>query len=137
MPGVAWSRRSTSTFTSWQEDPAYGEDAPLPRLASAQVAFSYAGALNGSSNCIYAMAYAADGSGTSLGYETITGELDGRTGSFVVHHTDQFTTSGVSAQFEVIAGSGTDQLSGISGRGSYQVGHGTSEWTWTFDYELG
>ncbi|HEV7722843.1 MAG TPA: DUF3224 domain-containing protein, partial [Iamia sp.] len=97
--------RATSTFTSWDEEPGFGDDAPLPRLAHAQVVFTYTGDIVAASEAHFAMYYRADGTGTAQGFELVTGTRDGEDGTFVVHHVDDFGADGVSSTFSVVAGS--------------------------------
>ncbi|HEX7133143.1 MAG TPA: DUF3224 domain-containing protein [Iamia sp.] len=122
---------ATTTFTSWDEEPGYGEDAPLPRLAHARVAFTYTGDIEATSEAHFAMYYAADGTGTSQGFELVTGTKDGEEGTFVVHHVDDFGGDGVTSEYSVVEGSGTGVFAGLAGSGSYQLGHGTKEWEWS------
>jgi hypothetical protein len=109
-----------ATFTSWDEDPSYDGDAPLPRLASATVAFTYEGDLQGTSTSRSVLAYGADGSGTGVGFEEFHGTLAGVEGTLVLRHEDVF---------------GADGVVGYTGSGGYEVGHGTSNWAWALDYE--
>jgi hypothetical protein len=122
---------ATSTFTSWDEEPGFGEDAPTPRLAHATVAFTYSGELEATSEARFSLYYGPDGSGVSQGYEIVTGSRGGEEGTFVVHHVDAFDASGVRATYSVVEGSGTGAFAGLSGSGSYELGHGTKEWDWS------
>jgi hypothetical protein len=122
---------ATSGFTSWDEEPGFGDDAPLPRLAHARVVFTYAGDLEATSEAHFALWYRADGTGTSQGLEVVTGTRDGEEGTFVVHHVDDFDAEGVRATCTIVEGSGTGAFAGLSGSGSYALGHGTTEWEWT------
>jgi hypothetical protein len=122
---------ATCTFTSWDEDPGFGTDAPLPRLATATVAFAYTGGLEATSEARFAMHYRADGTGTSHGFEMITGTRDGEEGSFVVHHLDTFGPDGVDSTWTVVEGSGTGAFAGLTGSGSAHLGEGTKEWEWS------
>lgn len=121
---------ATTTFTSWDEDPGFGEDAPTPRVAHAVVAFSYTGALEATSEARFALFYRSDGTGTSEGFELVTGTRHDQEGTFVVHHQDDFDADGVRATYFVVEGSGTGAFEGLAGSGSYQLGHGTKEWEW-------
>lgn len=121
---------ATSTFSSWDEEPGWGDDAPLPRVAHAQVVFTYSGDIEATSDARMVLHYAADGTGTGHGFELVTGTRDGEEGTFVLRHTDDFGPDGVSATFAVVEGSGTGAFDGLTGSGSYQLGHGTKEWEW-------
>ncbi len=125
----------TAKFTSWDEDPSFEGDAPLPRLAHATVAFEYQGDLNGTSTCYYVFSYGADGSGTAVGFEEVTGDLGGVGGTLVLRHEASFTAEGVETTWQVAPGASTGGLAGVTGSGGYTVGSGGSDWTWTLDYE--
>lgn len=122
---------ATSTFTSWDEEPGWGDEAPVPRLARATVAFTYTGDIEATSEAHFALYYRADGTGTSQGFEMVTGTRAGEEGTFVVHHVDDFTAEGVSSRYSVVEGSGTGPFADLAGSGSYQLGHGTEEWEWS------
>ena len=68
--------------------------------------------------------------------ERVSGRVNGRQGSFVYLHTATATGGSRSASWEVVAGSGTGELAGISGRIGIDIlpdgGHVV-----TLDYELG
>lgn len=122
---------STASFTSWDETPGFDQGAPLPRLATADVAFAYDGRLSGTSECHYVLHYGADGTGTALGFETITGALDGTDATLTVRHQCRFGPDGVTAELEAVDGTGA--LAGVDGHGTYQVGEGDTEWAWALD----
>ncbi len=127
---------ATMSFSSWDEDPGWGPDAPLPRLAQAVVAFGYDGDLAATGDCRYTLSYGADGQGTALGFETVTGTLGHRAGSFVLRHEAAFTATGVEVTFTVVEGSGTGDLAGIGGSGRCHAEHGSQASSWSLDYEL-
>ncbi len=122
---------ATCTFTSWDEEPAYGPDAPTPRLAHARVVFAYSGGFEATSEAHFAMYYRADGTGTSHGFELVTGTRDGEEGTFVVHHVDDFGADGVASTHTVVEGSGTGAFAGLAGSGTAHLGEGTTEWEWS------
>jgi hypothetical protein len=119
--------QTTMRFTSWDEDPAYGPDAPLPRLATAVVAFAHEGDLTGTSECRYVLRYAADGTGEGVGYEVVTTD----DGAVTLRHDARFTAEGVEADVTVVDADGTH--AGLRGTGRYAVGHGTESWPLVLD----
>lgn len=121
---------ATCTFTSWDEEPGWDDDAPLPRLAHAKVLFAYSGGIEATSEAHFAMHYRADGTGTSEGYELITGTRAGEEGTVVVRHHDVFGPDGVDSTHTVVAGSGTGAFAGLSGSGTAHLAEGTKEWEW-------
>lgn len=127
--------RGTATFTSWQEDPPYDGDAPLPRLAHARVAFAWEGDLTGTSTCEYAMRYGADGDGDSIGYEQVTATVDGRPATVVLRHQCRFAADAVETTWSIVGGTGTGALAGATGHGGFRAVHGEPRWSWTLDLE--
>lgn len=121
---------ATSTFTSWDEEPGWGDDAPLPRLAHAKVVFTHTGDIEATSEAHFALYYRADGTGTAHGYEMVTGTRDGEEGSFVLHHLDDFDPDGVTSTVTVVEGSGTGAFADLAGSGTHHMGEGTKEWEW-------
>jgi len=121
---------ATATLTSWDETPGFGPDAPLPRLAHAEVGFGYEGQLTATSVCHYVLSYGADGAGEGVGYETVTGRRGDEEGTFVLRHTTEFGPDGVTGEATVVDGSGTGAFAGLTGSSRYQIGEGTQSWEW-------
>ncbi|SFK24462.1 MULTISPECIES: DUF3224 domain-containing protein [Amycolatopsis] len=123
----------TNTFTmkTWDEKIVDGpEDGP--RFAHAHCTFDYQGLIEGSSVCDYLLYY--PGEGPAPGFERITGSVDGRKGSFVIRHEVGYSAHGVRGTFTVVPGSGTGELTGLSGVGTIE---GASEtMSYTFAYQL-
>lgn len=130
------SANATMSFSRWDEDPGFGPDAPLPRLAQALVAFAYVGDLVATSSCRYSLSYGPDGHGTALGFEAIDGTLHGVDGGFVIRHEATFTPDGVTLAFDVVDGSGTGGLEGITGSGTSVADHGSQASPWSLAYDL-
>lgn len=102
-------------------------------LTRTKVMQSYKGGISGLGVVEYLMCAGADGWSHFVGYECITGTVDGRVGSFVVEHVGVFSGEPRS-QWTVVPGSGTGALEGISGKGSYAANNGAMEVL--FEYEL-
>jgi hypothetical protein len=75
------------------------------------------------------------GSGAYVGFERIVGEVDGRIGSFVLHHTATASGAGHAVSWSIVPDTGTGGLEGIRGEAQIVVlpkgGH-----SMTLDYEL-
>ncbi len=127
---------ATMTTTSWDEDPGWGPDSPLPRLARADVSFAYEGDLVATSSSRAALSYGPDGTGTSLGFEVVEGSLHGVAGGFVLRHEDVFTTEEVRLTYSIEPGSGTGGLAGITGGGEAIARHGLEATPFTLTYDL-
>jgi len=132
----------TFTFTSWDEQPV-SETEGGAKLTRATVENRFSGTIEGTSTVAYVMSYQPDGTAVFEGYEQITGSVDGRSGSFVLQHTGRVTNADsptdfvVSCIWRVVAGSGTGELTGLSGSGGYTGRHGVTATPYTFDYALG
>jgi len=111
---------ATATFTveSWDEAP-WDEQADLPKLTRATVEKSLSGDLEGTSTTVWLMSYGADGSADFVGIERVKCTVGGRAGSFVLQHIGRFDDGAARASLVVIPGSGTGDLSGLSGEGSF------------------
>lgn len=130
-PMSTTSLTATASMASWAESPDHGPDAPLPRLAHAEVSFSYTGDLVAKSECNYSLSYARDGTGAATGFETITGQRDGEEGSFTLRHECRFHAEGVATDIAVVPGSGTGPFTDLDGSGHFDIGHAAESWEWT------
>jgi Protein of unknown function (DUF3224) len=70
------------------------------------------------------MGYDEAGSATFVGLERIVGTIGGKTGSFVLQHIGTFDGQVAKAQLLVVPGSGTRELGGLRGEGSFEAGLG-------------
>ena len=74
------------------------------------------------------------GSGVYVAVERVTGTLQGRKGSFALHHTGIMTRNSPELKISVVPDSGTDQLVGITGTMSIKIDNGKH--SYEFDYTL-
>lgn len=126
--------KSTFKIAGWEEEP-FDEPDEGPRLTRAHIKKSFHGGLSGTGNLVYVMAYLDGGSASFTGFEKVAGSLDGRTGSFVLRHTGSYDGGVATAEYEVVAGSGTGELAGLTGVGGFSAGDG-EEHDMTLDYEV-
>jgi hypothetical protein len=133
------SEHASGTFTGkhWEETGLSPAD-ESPRLVQAKAGSVYSGGIESEvTTCLYAMTYVTDASGAFAGQERLSGSLDGRAGSFVIEQRGTFDETGtVHCTFEVVAGSGTGELTGLRGQGSFTATQGEESYPYTFDYEL-
>ena len=122
------------TIKSWDEKP-YSEGNGVPKMTKASVSKAYTGEIAGEGQAEYVMMYRPDGSATFVGLERITGRVAGKQGSFVLQRTGVFESGLAKESYTVIAGSGTGELSGLTGEGQTALGHGT-EYPFSLAYEL-
>ncbi len=126
--------RGEFTVTGWREE-TYAEREPgkLTRAGGEQ---SFSGAVTGSGSVEWLMCYREDGTATYVGMQQIEGTLGGKKGSFVLTAVGAFNGTTSDGEWQVVAGSGRDDLAGISGNGSFNAGPGPQA-TFELDYSLG
>ncbi|GAA1114420.1 hypothetical protein GCM10009642_60870 [Nocardiopsis metallicus] len=84
------------------------------------------------------MLYVDEANGTFTGLELVTGTLDGRAGTFVLAERGSFTADGtVHGHIEVVEGTGTGDLAGLRGTGSFVYRNGQRAFPYNLDFELG
>jgi hypothetical protein len=76
----------------------------------------------------------AEGSAGYVAIERVTGTLEGRRGSFVLQHNGVMTRGVASLAVTVVPDSGTDELSGLSGRMEIEIVEG--QHCYAFDYQI-
>lgn len=122
----------TFTLAGWQEDAL--EESPT-KLTQARIEQSWEGDAEGAVVSHNLMHYASDGTASIVGMMRFTGTVAGRTGSFVAQGTGAYDGSEVRSDLVVTAGSGSGELAGLAGTGSYAAPKGP-QGTWSLDLEL-
>ena len=125
--------RATATFeiTDWGQ--SAWDESPAGTLARARVTKRFSGEVEGTSVAEVLMAETSAGPAAYTAQERFTGSLGGRSGSFVAQHGATSLAEG--SRWVVVAGSGSDELAGLTGTAVLEVRpDGTHEIT--FDYEL-
>src|ERR1039457_5873970 len=109
--------KSTFKIKDWKDEPSeeLGGGLKLTRTRATQF---YQGAISGEGVVEYLMCAGAGGVTHFVGFERIAGTLDGKAGSFIIQHVGTFAGEPRSA-WAVVAGSGTGELVGVAGKGSY------------------
>jgi hypothetical protein len=109
----------TATFTidSWDEE-KHGEGGGVARATVRQ---TFSGDIAGSGETDWLMCYRPDDTADFVGYLRLEGELGGRAGSLVLQSAGSFDGKEASGPLEVVRGSGTGGLAGITGRGSFRA----------------
>ena len=125
---------ATFKITGWNEEP-FDESEDGSKLTRAHITRSFHGDLTGTGNLMYVMSHLSSGVASFRGYEKVEGSLGGRAGSFVLRHTGSYDGGEARAEYEVVPGSGTGELAGLSGTGSYSAGQ-AEEHDMTLEYEL-
>ncbi|GAA3393393.1 DUF3224 domain-containing protein [Cryptosporangium minutisporangium] len=128
------SRRATASFVIesfdavGQPDGAEGETV----IASALLSKVFSGDVEGTSLLRMVSAQTpVEGSAAYVAVERITASVHGRKGSFVLLHTATYTET----RWQVVADSGTGELTGITGTAVLER-HDDGSHTFTLDYDL-
>lgn len=108
----------TFEITGWDEQP-YQTFENGARLTRAKVTQAYHGAIDGEGAVEFLMAHTADGTASFVGIERIAGTVQGKSGSFVIRHVGTYDSAGARSEWSVVSGSGTDELTGLTGEGCY------------------
>lgn len=127
---------TTATFEikSWKEAP-FHELEGAPKLVRASVSKAYHGEIEGEGTLEYLMLYNADGTATYVGYERVVGKIGNRSGSFVFEDKGVFEAGMAKSTLTVMPNSGTSELRGLKGEGSYTTGH-AQQHEMKFVYEI-
>ena len=121
--------------TFWEEN-AYGGADEGPKFTRANVTTTFRGDIEGNGVSEYLMAYTDDGHASFAGLERIEGRLVGRSGSFAILHDGTFADGNLRSGWSVVPGSGTGDLLGLRGNGTY-LNEGSEPTTdYTFEYEF-
>ena len=104
--------------SSWEETP-FDEAVGVAKLTRASVTKTYTGHIDGTSITEWLMAYEPDKSATFVGIERVRGTIAGRNGSLVLQHIGTFENGAATAKLVVV--SGTNELKGASGSGSFKA----------------
>ena len=127
--------KSTFAIKSWDEKP-YDEFDGGRKLTHAHVIFTYTGDMEAEGKIEYVMAYSTDGSAHYVGLERIVGKVGDRSGSFVIRHIGHYSGKDTQEEWNIVEGSGTGELEGISGKGMADSSSQEDAHTFTLAYDL-
>lgn len=131
MPDSAAGELRMTSWTETRTEPL----ADGGRFVQARIEEDFAGGLDGASRWDDLLFYRADGTAAFVTLGEIRGELNGRTGSFVVTTTGTFNGERAVSEWTIVPGSGTGELRGIVGTGTMATRPGRPG-TYPFDYRL-
>jgi hypothetical protein len=112
---------------------AYDEAADGPSLFENRVNETFTGDLVGEGTVRVIQAAHKDGSGTFVGIERVRGSVGGREGSFLLQINGTDLAEERKAEWFVIPGSGTGNLTGLRGEGGFSAQRGRQGRIW-LDY---
>ena len=127
--------QGTFTVKSWDEN-TYTELDGNAKLTRARMSFSYAGDLEAEGTSDTLMCYRDDGTAVYTGLDLMTGQLGGRSGTFVLRSEGAYQGGEAKTSWQIIEGSGTGGLAGLRGSGS-AVSSSAPPGTFSLDYDLG
>jgi hypothetical protein len=129
-------RRAVATLEikHWEEAP-FHELAGGPNLVRASVKQTYGGDIAGEGTLEYLMVYKEDGIVPSMALERVVASIGDRSGSFVIRHTGSYADNLAQGTFEIIPGTATGDLRGLTGTGTLHWPH-EQPGTFTLDYDL-
>jgi hypothetical protein len=122
-------------ITSFNED-TYEDRGNGAKLTHASGDQAFSGDIEGDGQVHWLMSYRPDKTATYVGLQRIEGEIGGRKGSFIIEATGDFDGAASRGNWSVIPSSGTGDLKGITGTGSFDAPGGPKA-TYALDYELG
>jgi hypothetical protein len=128
--------KATGTFeiTSLNEDPV--EDRPDGgKLTRAWGDQTFSGDITGDGAVQWVSLYRGDKTARLIGLQRISGSVGGRDGSVVIEAAADFSGASSKGTWTVVPGSGTGDLAGITGSGSFEAAGGKSV-TYELDYTL-
>ena len=132
------AKHATATFAvqNWDENEILDADGGS-RVTRATVSKSFEGDIEGEGTVEWIMGYDEEGSAVFVGLERIVGRIGDKTGSFVVQHVGAFDGGSAKGTLLVVPGSGTGDLRGLRGEGSFEAGLGSDgRRSITLDYDV-
>jgi len=125
---------ATFQVTGWDEQTLVELDGG-GKLTQASVQQAISGDIEGSSDVRWLMAYTADDRAEFVGVQTVTGALGDKSGSFMLRSVGTFDGKQAVGDLTVVEGSGSGDLAGIAGTGTFEAPMGDTA-TVTLDYSL-
>jgi hypothetical protein len=110
---------------SWDEN-TYEELEGEAKLTRASVGQSFTGDLEGGGSVQWLMCYREDKTADFVGLQRFVGRIGSRSGSFVMQTRGSFDGTEARGDLDVVVGSGTEELSGITGTGAFAAPLGST-----------
>jgi hypothetical protein len=96
------------------------------KLTRARGGQQFSGDLEGEGHVEWLMCYRADGSARFVGHQLMRCSLGERRGTFVIEADGEFTGATSKGDWRIVPGTGTGDLAGIQGDGTFEAGNGPS-----------
>jgi len=120
--------------TDWDEKP-YAKLGESGKLTKASVKGSLTGDIVGEAVTEWLMCYASEKEATFFGFQKIDGTVAGKKGSFVIEMSGTFDGKVAESTWSVVPGTGSGDLEGLTGEGTFHSPHGTKA-DYSLDYEI-
>lgn len=124
--------RATGHFDVTITPQATADDAPVARMLLHKQFFGGLDAV--AAGEMIAASEALTGAAAYVAIDRVTGTLDGRSGTFILAHRGTMTSAGQQLSIIVVPGSGTGQLTGLSGELAIDIVE--KKHYYTLDYSL-
>ena len=95
----------------------------------------FRGDLEAQAQTNFLMQYPDEANAHYAGYLLVDGKLDGKAGTFIIYEVGAWENGVASSRWEIVKGSGTGALKGISGTGKYAAEHDKTV-HYEIEYEL-
>jgi hypothetical protein len=137
LGGYHMTQHAQGTFTvaGWDES-TYQELEGKGKLTKARMTFDFAGDVQGQGVAETVMCYLPDGTAVFTGLQHMTGQVGGKSGSYVLLSGGTYDGTEARSTLQVVEGSGTGELAGLRGGGT-SVATSTPPGSLRFDYDLG
>ena len=122
------------TISRWETEEPFDAPTKGPSRERVFVDKTFSGDVVGRSSAVLMTCQVSDEQAGYLASEPLAVAIEGLSGTFVMHHGGTVEGNVVEQFGKIISGSGTGDLSGISGTGIFR--HDTSGAIFTLDYEL-
>jgi|tagenome__1003787_1003787.scaffolds.fasta_scaffold20308448_2 hypothetical protein len=133
---MATSATAEFQVTNWKEDSLL-EAGGGPKVTRASVTMAFEGDLEGDGAVEWLMSYDNGSTARFVGMERVVGKVGDRSGTFVLQHIGAFDGETATAELLVVPGTGTGELEGLSGEGTFEAGMGAGgRRKLTLEYDL-
>ena len=113
--------KGTIKHNDWDEKPYH--EANGQKSTKADIKCVFTGDLEAKAQTNFLMQYPDDKNAHYSGYLLVDGALEGKKGTFMIYEVGTWENGVASSKWEIVNGSGTGALKGISGKGSYAAEH--------------
>ncbi|HYL99672.1 MAG TPA: DUF3224 domain-containing protein [Blastocatellia bacterium] len=134
--GVSTRVDATFEVKSWDEKPC-DEAEGMGKMVRVQAVYTYQGDIEGEGTWEAIMSYPEGGTTTYfVSLQRFVGRLGGKSGSFMLQGQGTYRADeGAKSEFFVVPGSGTNELSGLVGKGSYLANQPPFTTELSYDFE--